>query len=992
MNKIFMNLKSKFNNFDKLRKSQGGFALITIVILVFLFLLLGTSLAMLSVGNFRQAYKLKSANKAFYISDGAIEESLNDINDMVLASEKYANYVVTEAYDFDDETMTIYDADEEELENTFLGTDDWQAFIHKLDDLQKDGRLTEEVTTKYLEYGLRCEFLKRYYQNLIYGPFDSADYDQHQKPSSIYPQNAYVDTELAYTLMDGDELKAISDDDIDDDVEITDEDFFESCIEFQSKTANALNNTYKNTLDDINIHELVDDVSGYKEHDKAISIESEFSKDDGLEITMKTNGQFSRFKKKLELKLRIIEPQYAYVIRSIKSSNKPCNNEVRNYALISGKYILNNGGKLVAGGDVYAYGVFGDGTENPQKDKNAGIVLGLNKDRCTNGGFLDGVPQDLVDLFFSVETDIITFGNLITRSDILIYSENSLYIKKRSPDLTGGDLIACEIKNLKGDNNINSAVVGSERNVYIMEDIEIRGDNPFTMRVGNKFQINNTGSLFLILSSYANSSASSSDHAASLIVKESIADDVKIDVNHLFISGVAFSSLYRNVMATPVGGGLPYIRKTNYMTGESTNVEDRYIDFYKPTSPYNSGLGAYNSERYGTEVDQNDPNTPKKMKNGPVLIENLNEYGIDDVNLKTDIFMNNARRFENGVYTSSGVDDKYKDMITIHSIDVDTANEQDQLEENFALGVLLAKGGSGSSTQDGQVFNPNYSMAYNDYMQLLKDNVLATYYNAADVDRKINFLATRDFNNNKNMIYDFIDNTGADVTDIGTPYEVTNRTRLSQLIDFSDENNIIKKDDPNNICIINNDDNVDIFINPPSSVDTSSGIVIDSDDHYKGLIATTGNIYFYAGNNLDIHFDGLMAAEGHVILYGNGQKHIDQNEMEVIRQMQENKEAWDALYANEGRKIINLFGGLSSGAGMDDVQDGFDIDRIIDDSAGAYVNEMYSITEGKTPVILTVPDRTKVGLNITTSPPLLEGTQKGKEIKGYEILEWKEIR
>ena len=55
---------------------------------------------MVSVTNLRRAIRLSGANNAFYIADGAIEESLAELNDMAFIAEEKANAHINAAFDF----------------------------------------------------------------------------------------------------------------------------------------------------------------------------------------------------------------------------------------------------------------------------------------------------------------------------------------------------------------------------------------------------------------------------------------------------------------------------------------------------------------------------------------------------------------------------------------------------------------------------------------------------------------------------------------------------------------------------------------------------------------------------------------------------------------------------------------------------------------------------------------------------------------------------
>lgn len=147
-------------------KNENGSALITVLIVITLLTILGTGLLMVSVTGLRQALVLSGANKAFYITDGAIEESLAEINEMTFAAEAVANNHIDSAFDFTNKN--VFDALEDgELDGTFLANDAWAPFLRKLKLDLIEENITEEESMEHIEIGLRCEFLVKYYSEFL---------------------------------------------------------------------------------------------------------------------------------------------------------------------------------------------------------------------------------------------------------------------------------------------------------------------------------------------------------------------------------------------------------------------------------------------------------------------------------------------------------------------------------------------------------------------------------------------------------------------------------------------------------------------------------------------------------------------------------------------------------------------------------------------------------------------------------------------------------
>lgn len=107
----------------RVNNQKKGSALITVMIIIMLLSILGTSLLMVSVMGYRQKLQLSGANKAFfYIADGAIEESLAEINEISFAAEATANNHINEVFSFSEDS--IFEALKKgKLDGTFF----WQV-------------------------------------------------------------------------------------------------------------------------------------------------------------------------------------------------------------------------------------------------------------------------------------------------------------------------------------------------------------------------------------------------------------------------------------------------------------------------------------------------------------------------------------------------------------------------------------------------------------------------------------------------------------------------------------------------------------------------------------------------------------------------------------------------------------------------------------------------------------------------------------------------
>ncbi len=1030
---------------DKIINNNHGMAMVTVLILIFVFLLIGTALAIVSMASFKQAIMLKGTNQAFYINDGVIEECLNEMNEMTYDAERYANYVITSAYKFpndaDGKPKDIFTAlDDGDLDDTFLASDQWKEFVYKIDEDLKYGDLSDDDAALYLERALRCEFLKRYYQYLLYGPIDKDDFDTAAMDSDI-------DLKLEYVLVEekNNKWEFVAS------KKNNEKEFFEKCLRFTAKASPALNDTYTGTLEDVDIDKLVQSKSGYSDTD-AVTIKTSFDtvenlntalknankkmkikKDNeniyGLDVSITTDGKFSRFEKAINLNVRFIEPEYSYVIRTQdKGSPYPKHNDIRNYGLIAGGFILDCGSDLedsadekeatVIFGDVYAYGVFGEERDDVQT--SAGIVLGLKSEYLKNGAFLHNVlPDFIVDKNTDTCRSWSTDGNVMTRSAFLMNERSRISVSYSDIDLTNpdfrptgreiGNLGAGSIKfllnNVPGvdDKHEYGAIYAS--NIYSLENIEIRGDSSGYIHAKKKNYDPDGGNLHMIL----HTAGSNGEHTGSIIIDEKSADTTSyFNADNIFIGGVAFSKIHKSFESADGTN-----KDVNYMTGESVNIENRYMDFYKPGTGNNGSLG-YNAERYGTAVD---PATGEM--NGPILIDDLNEDGVDNVGLKTNLFMDNARTGSGTAsdpYTSDNVNIDHKTKLQINSID---NKDPSTLKNNYALGAVLG---------NRKVLNPNYMMTYDKYKALIEEDVLATYSTAQDIDRQMNLLKTRNILEDKDEVYEFVDNTGTEVKKLNKLSDNAfsahrEESRLTQLIDFSDANNLVSINTRDNeACVINNNKNVPVFLNPADEDMASINALYPNDDDKiiipwvnKAVILSLGDVYVHSSKAKDLNIKGMIASEKNIILYGDGYKSFDVRFPEwkgqtggehIVRLMGKFEQLYRALYGRQGRRVINLMGGRrsdlsSSGIVLPDeeqkkkemakIQKNFNIQAIINSSADINANEIYSTTQGQVPIILTVPAPERIKDQTLANPPSFDGMQRTKKVKGYRIISWKEV-
>ncbi len=916
-------------------KNEKGSALLVVLVAISFLAILGVSLLTFSTATFTRAAKLMGANKAFYLTDGAIEESLAEINDMAFDAEAQANNHVVEAFDF--EKDNIFEAiDDGSLDGIFLSNDTWKAFLRKLRIDMNNEVITEEEAMEYIEIGLKCEFLLAYYESLL----DSGK------------------ASLTYTLLDDDGNYY-------DDPDETDA-YVEESIVFEKIDSDALSNSRYTTLNTLQLNDYIDDVRGFeKENSEGTAIdnltmtavESSFTEDEGLTITLKTDGSFNEHKRALELKVKVTEPKYQYVFKSAQGTETIKNNEATDYAIIAGKDLIVSEGHVDIFGDAYAYGSLPDAEDTTTQKQVGGIHLGY-KDETDN--FLnDDMSGFLYESMLSLDGSLSVDGSLYTRSNVKFFATgNDLYVTE--------NLGANEFRTNGYTTGIESTDITIDGNMYLYEDIILRGSGGTTnIKIGADGT--DDGDLYLILDSSGNG-YTSGDQSGSIIIEDGIQEKINMDVNKLFISGLSFAGISRMV---EVDG--EDVRQY-FMTGESLSVENKYMKFYESSyaadNSYSDKLGNYEDVTY--YYGYNEDGEPIDTSGNVTTIGY--DY-IEPTDESNDFFKQNAFMMgaTSGDSSSSAteVDDIDKKMIKIRSL-----TTTDAYEDNYATGVVLGMKADGT----GGVLNPEYSMSTANYKTMLRSTVLNANVenNGRDVDRLMNLIATRDISEGKNFIYtnDVVNGAGETVLN-----KAFNTTRLSQMIDFTQD--IIKFDDYENVRIVNGDVNSDIYINPPGAIDSNDIAIGGSSQvltEMGGTIATRGDVYIYTPAGSQLTFNGTILAEGRIIFYGPGTKVIQHDKDIINYQIAAYSDMGSAFHEDEGRTIENVLGKDPEDSVL---QDQFDL-------SGFTSGKIFTI-DNLAPVIAVIPTGETITVRLD-QPPILAGMQKNEGIKGYEVEYWRETR
>ncbi len=934
----------------RLKLNDRGSALITVLIAITLLTILGTGLLMVSVTGLRRAIVLSGSNKAFYLSDGAIEESLAEINDIAFEAESIANNHIENAFSFRDTHENIFDALElGALDGVFLSNTIWEPYLLKIEEDMTNDIISEEEAMEYIEVGLRSEFLVQYYSHFL----DSSK------------------SSLSYTLLNGDSYLG-SLDDID---ALVDE-----YVEFGSITSSALNNTIQTKLESVSLNDYVENVDGYEgtptggggisDNPAITSVTSSFSETDDLSITLITDGTYNEHRKELELKVVISEPKYQYVFKTTTGQRSIIENEVFDYAVLAGKDIIASGGETRIVGNTYAYGSYPETGNQIDHNSMGGIAVGYKKESN------DFLSNDLSGFQFQsklTESGIDNSGSLYVEGDL--FTRSNIKIYGAGNDLTvTRELGANEFRTDDYTSGTDNTDVTIDGNMYLFEDFVLRGAGGNTnVRIGKDGT--SDGDLY-IMQSFEGNDWQDADLSGSIIIQEDIASKVDVNLNKLFISGVAFSGNSRPAIADDGSN-----KKAYFMTGESVNVENRYIHFYQSSyaeANYAGKLKNYDDVMYYYDVVDGQPVGADGLPTtaGHKYMEKQGSY--DDVEFKTDAFIAGAT---NGSKNSSSVevDDEDKEMIKIRSI-----NGKGDYKKNYALGVILGK----DNSDVGSVYNPDFTMSYSKYESSLLDTILNTNTadSGRDVDRRMNYLATRYIREGENNVFAYVTPNPSAVNKPDLNVDTGAETRLSQLVDFSVGLEEISSF--NNIRIVNGDATRDIYINPPSSV-SGSHLVLGNDSsgfipELGGIIATKGDVYIYAPEFNNVKFKGLLAVEGRVIFYGKGTKQVETDRAVNDYQVAAYTDLGNAFYASEGRKVSNLACYYTkTTAEINPDADGLDV------TGSGINNPSATVIDGHPPAIAVIPGGESINVSLE-QPPILMGMQKNKGLKRYKIEYWRQ--
>ncbi len=846
-------MRNPFGAFLSVLKNNNkkGMTLVYTLIVVAIVVIIGTALAALAVMSIRLSVLNHAQDKAFYLSDAAMEETLAQLESLSHKAQVYATEHTKDT-------------------NSYYNEAKWQAFLEKLNGDLSEGKITSDEASKRLSAATKAEFEKNYYYYLFDKPSGSAWLSQDYKlldngtsyidvPTTTYNQSGFSDRLF----------KALEE------------------ISFDPSKQESFKETGKPTM--------------------AVSADIE---DNLIVLNLKSNGQFNQYKKPISLEVAMAPPDYQQVIRQQNTTVTLHDNLINQYALAArGDLLVTEGTRNTIDGDTYVYGTFPE-KSNYRITEQGGVLLGYRP----SSNILKNKIGDYEPSLSNKGADVNFNGNLYARSDIKLFNESNLNVT--------GDIFA---NALSFDESSKSADAVIGKNLYLYEDLYLAGDHP-NLVVGNSIKEGN-GLIWGVMEHQPKGidNTNRSDMSASIII-DSDAKTPRITANSAYIAGVAYFNVYRDEVSAETGKA----ERKYYQTGESFTTNHNFY-FYDTKATGNTEL----TTSVVTYYDEDG--------NEYYLYEALNADGkiVSNVQYKTDVFFNGSLK---NPATISQAD---RSIFNIRSIDLDSEEDVLGLEKNYALGVMIAN----SKVIDpypnfGSSQKPKSEYADEATFKSLRRIVL----NALDL--KTGLLSTRDFKKDRNQ----------------DPNDAT-ASKLGMFLNFPSQA-IQRTLDPKSIVIVNDDENVNVYVNIPESLantikvtEPNSIFLIENGDTFlnmNGIIVSRGNVIVYNDNtSKGFTYNGTIISDKSIVLRGTGEKHFIHNQDVINHLIAKDSLLQSVFYANSGKSV-----------------------RILEVNGSPSTSDNASLSIG-----MTDNDHV-VSVNVE-SMPVTDGMVKPKTEYSFQIRRWK---
>lgn len=348
--------------FKQYRKMNKGASLAYTLMVMAILMIIGGVLASFAVVSLRIAVMQHASDKAFYLSDSAMEETLVQLESMVHDAEVYAVNKVNNTAGYYSEPK-------------------WVSFLAQMESDLNQQKITVEKSTELLKNASSMEFHKQYYYYLFNKPNSSSWLAQDYQ--LLNADGTYVATpQLSFNNQ-----------------------FFDE--------------SYFSGLETINIDPSLH--NGYNETPKPLMTVTATLVDNVIELNLTSNGQFNAYRRPIVVEVALVPPDYTQIINTENTNIEVHNNQALDYALAArGDLIITEGDKNTIEGNVYSYGTFPE-----QKDyrisQQGGVLVGYkNTSNIIQSAFGDFDPT-----ITNTNASLTVTGDLITRSSLRIFGSQS---------------------------------------------------------------------------------------------------------------------------------------------------------------------------------------------------------------------------------------------------------------------------------------------------------------------------------------------------------------------------------------------------------------------------------------------------------------------------------------------------------------------------------------------------------------------------------------
>ncbi len=349
------------HRFRKLKSDQRGASLAYTLVIIAILMIIGTALGTFAIMSLRLSVMQHASDKAFYLSDAAMEETLTQLESKVHEAEVFALNRVNDH-------STYYD----ELK--------WSDFLEKLEVETNNGTISKERSEELLSIATSYEFHKQYYFFLFDQPalstWFSKDYALLDDKRNFVSNNTIEFNPASFKPTYFDFLKTIS---LDPSNQVS---YENTATPTMAVTAALVNNV--------------------------------------IQLRLESNGEYNRYNKPLRVDVSLIPPDYTQVVSS-DSSNIPIhNNQITNYALAARGDIIVSGNSNQINGDIYAYGTFPEKADY-RISEQGGIMLGYRNGSNITSFPMGSITS--ADITPSAQLQV--NGNLYSHSAVKLFGKNS---------------------------------------------------------------------------------------------------------------------------------------------------------------------------------------------------------------------------------------------------------------------------------------------------------------------------------------------------------------------------------------------------------------------------------------------------------------------------------------------------------------------------------------------------------------------------------------